>query len=101
VFSNTQFGLLNNAKVISILDEEPLLITYDDELESDEIGILRPTKTPVDQIFVYDKETGKRINAEPSGIHFKIKEPYKDVIMRYRYNYANGATVAKIGQQFL
>ena len=101
IFSSTQFGLLNNAKVISVVDEEPLLITYDDELESDEIGILRPTKTPVDQIFVYDKETGKKIEVEPSGIHFKIRQPYKDVIMRYRYNYENGATVAKIGQQFL
>ena len=101
VFSSTQFGLLNNAKVISVLNEEPLLITYDDELESDEIGILRPTKTPVDQIFVYDKETGRKIAVEPSGIYFKISEPYKDVIMRYRYNYEDGATVAKIGQQFL
>lgn len=101
VFSKTQFGLLNNAKVISVSDEEPLLITFDDELESDEIGILRPTKTPVDQIFVYDKESGNKIEVEPSGIHFKIKEPYKDVIMRYRYNYEDGATVAKIGQQFL
>ena len=101
VFSKTQFGLLNNAKVISVSNEEPLLITYDDELESDEIGILRPTKTPVDQIFVYDKESGNKIEVEPSGIHFKIKEPYKDVVMRYRYNYEDGATVAKIGQQFL
>lgn len=101
VFSKTQFGLLNNAKVISVSNEEPLLITFDDELESDEIGILRPTKTPVDQIFVYDKESGNKIEVEPSGIHFKIKEPYKDVIMRYRYNYEDGATVAKIGQQFL
>lgn len=101
IFSSTQFGLLNNAKVISILDEEPLLITYDDEIESDEIGILRPTKTPVDQIFVYDKETGKKIEFEPSGIHFKITTPYKDVVMRYRYNYENGATIAKIGEQFL
>ena len=101
VFSKTQFGLLNNAKVISVSDEEPLLITFDDELESDEIGILRPTKTPVDQIFVYDKESGNKIEVEPSGQHFKIKEPYKDVIMRYRYNYEDGAAVAKIGQQFL
>ena len=101
VFSKTQFGLLNNAKVISVSNEEPLLITFDDELESDEIGILRPTKTPVDQIFVYDKESGNKIEVEPSGIHFKIKEPYKNVIMRYRYNYEDGATVAKIGQQFL
>ena len=101
VFSKTQFGLLNNAKVIAVDESDPLLITYDDEIESDEIGILRPTKTPVDQIFVYDKESGGRLDFEPSGIHFKIDEPYKDVIMRYRYNYEDGASVAKIGQQFL
>lgn len=101
VFSNTQFGLLNNAKIISMDEEEPILITYDDELESDEIGILRPTKIPVDQVFCYDKATGNRIECEPSGEHFKIETPYTDVILRYRYNYTNGATVAKIGQQFL
>ena len=91
----------DNIEIIAVDDEEPLLITQDDLLESDEIGILRPTKTPVDQIFVYDRESGERLEVEPSGIHFKITEPYKDVIMRYRYNYENGATVAKIGQQFL
>ena len=61
VFSKIQFGLLNNAKIIAVDDEEPLLITQDDLLESDEIGILRPTKTPVDQIFVYDRESGERL----------------------------------------
>ncbi len=101
VFSKTQFGLLNNAKVIAVDNDAPLLITYDDELESDEIGVIRTTKTPVDQIFVYDKETGSRIDFIPWGINFKIDEPYKDVIMRYRYNYSDGATIAKIGQQFL
>lgn len=100
VFSKTQFGLLTNSKVIRMDEEYPLLITYDDELESDEIGILRPTKTPVDQIFIYDKNSGARLNYEKSGEHYKIDQTYKDVIMRYRYNYINGATVAKIGQQF-
>ena len=62
VFSNAQFGLLTNSKVIKIDDEQPLLITFDDEIESDEIGILRPTKQPVDQIFIYDKKSGTRLN---------------------------------------
>ena len=100
VFSNTQFGLLTNSKVIKIDEEQPLLITFDDEIESDEIGILRPTKQPVDQIFIYDKKSGTRLNWEKSGEHYKIDQVYTDVIMRYRYNYTNGATVAKIGQQF-
>ena len=57
IFSNTQFGLLTNSKVIKIDEEQPLLITFDGEIESDEIGILRPTKQPVDQIFIYDKNS--------------------------------------------
>ena len=48
VFSQSQFGILNNAKVIKIENEEPLLITFDDEIESDEVGALRPTKVPYD-----------------------------------------------------
>ena len=101
VFSKTQFGLLNNAKIIAVDEDEPLLITYDEQLESNEIGVLVPTKTPVDQIFIYDKETGARLECSPWGLEFKIDEPYNDVIMRYRYNYEDGASVAKIGQQFL
>ena len=102
VFSQSQFGILNNAKVIKIENEEPLLITFDDEIESDEVGALRPTKVPYDQIFCYNKATGARIECQPwGGAVYKISEPYTDVIMRYRYNYTNGASVAKIGQQFL
>lgn len=101
VFSKSQFGILNNAKVIKIENEEPLLITFDEELESDEIGVLRPTKEPFDQIFCYDKATGTRLDWQPWAGLYQISEPYKDVIMRYRYNYSNGASIAKIGQAFI
>jgi len=64
VFSKEQFGLLNNAKIITVNNDEPLLLTYDDYIESDVNSLLTPTKTPVDQIFVYDRETGQRIGYE-------------------------------------
>jgi hypothetical protein len=38
VFSNLQFGLLNNAKVIKYGEAEPILITKVEELESDGAG---------------------------------------------------------------
>ena len=101
VFSKEQFGLLNNAKIITVSDDDPLLLTYDDYIESNINSLLTPTKEPIDQIFVYDRETGQRIEYEKQGIYYNIGIPYKDVIMRYRYNYTNGATVAKIGEQFL
>lgn len=101
VFSKEQFGLLNNAKIITVNNDEPLLLTYDDYIESDVNSLLTPTKTPIDQVFVYDRETGQKIEYEKQGNYYNIGIPYKDVIMRYRYNYTNGATVAKIGQEYL
>ena len=101
VFSNLQFGLLNNAKVLKVDKDEPLLITKVEELESNEVGNIYTTKEAVDQIFVYNKQTGARIHTWKTGNFLKIYEPYTDVIVMYRYDYENNATVAKIGQQFI
>ena len=101
VFSNLQFGLLNNAKVLKVDKDEPLLITKVEELESNEVGNIYTAKEAVDQIFVYNKQTGARIHTWKTGNFLKIYEPYTDVIVMYRYDYENNATVAKIGQQFI
>ena len=100
VFSSLQFGLLNNAKVVRVEKDEPLLITKVEYLESDEVGNIYTTEEAVDQIFVYDKNTGKRLTWWKVGAFLKINEVYTDVVVFYRYNYMNGATVATIGQQF-
>jgi len=62
VFSNLQFGLLNNAKVINYAEEEPILITKVEELESDGAGNLVTAEEIVDQVFIYDKETGEKLS---------------------------------------
>ncbi len=101
VFSKLQFGLLNNAKVLKIAENEPLLITKIEELESDENGVITTSLEPVDQIFVYDKATGAKYEWQKVGNSLEINEEYTDVIVSYRYNYLEGATVLKFGQQFL
>lgn len=101
VFSNLQFGLLNNAQMIQYGEDEPLLITKTEELESNENGEIITTEEAVDQIFIYDKDTGERLNSQKVGQNLKINEGYKNLVVRYRYNYTGGASVAKIGQQFL
>ena len=101
VFSNLQFGLLNNAKVIKAEVGEPLLITKVEEIESDEVGNIYTKEEAQDQIFVYDKETGAKVEWWKVGDFLKINEPYKDLIVSYRYNYTQGASVVTIGQQFL
>ena len=101
VFSNTQFGLLNNVQMIKYEQGDPLLVTQVEELESNEVGNIYTKHEAVDQIFVYDKNTGQKLFWWKVGDFLKIHENYTDVVVKYRYNYTGGASVAKIGQQFL
>lgn len=100
VFSSTQFGILNNAKIIKVEEEEPVLITKVEELESDEVGNIKTTYYAEDQIFVYDKSTGLKLHWWRVGDFLKINEAYTDVIVYYRYNYMGGASIARIGERF-
>ena len=101
VFSSLQFGLLNNAKVLRKEENDPLLITCTEELETDEYGYLIPTHPVVDPLFVYNKETGEKISWHYVVGNIRTDVSYTTVIATYRYNYMNGATVLKLGQQFL
>ena len=101
VFSKTQFGLLNNAKVLQLAQSEPLLITITEELETDGDGKFYTKYEPVDQFFVYDKLTGEKIVWYKYSGYFQTTSQYRDIVVTYRYNYLNGATVLKIGQPFL
>lgn len=101
VFSSLQFGLLNNANIINVEQGEPILISTTEELETDENGFITTTHAPIDQIFVYNKETGEKIVWRHFEGKLKTAESYTDVVVNYRYNYTNGAAIAKIGQPFL
>ena len=95
-----QFGLLNNNKVIKVAEDEPILLTAIEELETDDEGIVHTKYEPVDQIFIYDKITGEKVRWYLYFGDIITSERYKDIIVTYRYNYLQGATVLKIGQQF-
>ena len=101
VFSNLQYGLLNNAKVFRVEENEPLLISITEEIESDEVGNVYTKYDAQDQIFVYDKRTGEKVAWYKVGTFLKIQDAYRDLIVSYRYNYLGGASVVAIGQQFL
>ena len=101
VFSNLQFGLMCNAEMIKIEEEEPILVTRIEELESNENGYITTTDMFVDQTFVYDKETGERLNWYRIGDQLYIQDRYKDVIVNYRYAYGGGAQIARIGERFM
>lgn len=101
VFSKTQFAILNNAKMIYTDEDEPVLVTKVEELESNENGYITIQYIPVDQTFVYNKDTGEKLEWARIGDRLKIATGFTNVIVKYRYNYTGGASVAKIGQRCL
>ena len=101
VFSKTQFALLANSRVFDIESEKPIEITKQEILESNEYGKIQLWATPTRDLFVYDKNTGEKIEFEQNGNELTIDQPFLDVVVTYVYNYLDGAVVCKLGRRFL
>lgn len=101
VFSNTQFAILNNARVFNTQEGEPILVTTIEESESDQYGFFMPSKPLAGQMFVYDAETGQKYSWYAHQNKYIADLPNKDLVLIYQYDYTNGATVLRIGQKFL
>ena len=101
VFSKDQFGLLTNSKIISIEQNKPILLTATEKLETNLDGYIKTKYYPRDQIFVYKEDTGEKLQWNLIGDRLKTDFAYTNVVVTYCYYYTNGASVAKIGQQFL
>lgn len=102
IFSKTQFALLSNSKLITINQEEKILVPEREKLETNELGRFTIKEYPAGPIFVYDLETGERV--EVTRFYEKTYNtnlPYKTLIVDYNYNYENGGSVVNIGQRLI
>lgn len=102
VFSKTQLGLMNNARVLSIGEGKRIRIAQRDELETDSEGKITLTHVPIDSwIFVYNRETGEKLTNLSMIDEQTIQTPliYKEVVVDYEYGYDNGADVELIGEE--
>lgn len=102
IFSQTQFGLMNNTRMIDINSNQIVRIAHREILEANDEGIITLTHTPIDEwIFVYNKETGEKLTNLELISEREIKTPlvYKDVIVDYEYGYDNGASVNIVGEE--
>ena len=61
VFSKTQLALMSNANLVSSNGNEIVTINTRGIYESDENGKIVIGRTPCEPIFVYDKDSGKKI----------------------------------------
>ena len=99
IFSKVQLALMSNSNLISNNGEQIIPINTREEFESDENGLIAIERTLRDPIFVYDKETGKKIkdwSITENGI--LLKDAYKQVVIDYYYDYDNGCTIMQVGK---
>lgn len=103
IFNELQFALLCNAQIIYRKKEDLLLISMQEEVESDESGLVNFSKTPEGKFFVYEKESGEKIVdyeiVDEDTI--SIAKGYTPVILDYKYNHLGTARVLTVGQSLI
>lgn len=99
IFSKVQLALMSNAKLIENHGEQIIPINIREEHESDENGTIAINRTLCEPIFVYDKNTGKKITEwTKTDNSIYLNQAYQNVIIDYWYNYDNGCVTMTIGQ---
>lgn len=99
IFSKVQLALMSNAKLIENNGEQIIPINTREEYESDENGMVTINRDLCEPIFVYDKNTGKKITGWAKiDNSVYLNQAYQNVIIDYWYNYDNGCIIMTIGQ---
>ena len=99
VFSKTQLALMSNANLVSSNGNEIVTINARGMYESDENGKIVIGRTLCEPIFVYDKDSGKKItdwSRADDIIH--LNQQYQQVVVDYWYEYKNGYTIMCVGK---
>lgn len=101
VFSQQHFALLTNAKLIEQVNV-PIPIAEEEYKETDEQGKITLKHVPIDNLFVYNKNTGDKItNYTINGATLTFQSTFLEVVVRYRYNYVNKVYDYKIGRRLI
>ena len=99
VFSKTQLALMSNCQLVENEGEQVIPINARQEYESDDQGKIIIGRTLREPIFVYDKNTGKKITGWTATTDsILLNEAYKSVVVDYWYDYDNGCVTMTVGR---
>jgi hypothetical protein len=102
VFSIEHLSLISNSRLVEAQKiNEPIMLTERELLESSENGTITLKREPKTNLFLYDKDTGERLNYTASGKELIINEPYKDVYVTYDWEYTNHGKIIQVGRRLL
>ena len=99
VFSKDQLALLVNAHVADFDAPHGVAVSEREYLESDENGNFTTKYEPYRNIYVYNKQTGEKVEYELNGAQFTIQTPYMDVIVDYEFAYYSKVQRIEIGHK--
>jgi hypothetical protein len=99
VFSKVQLALMTNANLVENEGEQFVPINTRQEFESDEHGKIVIGHALREPIFVYDKNSGKKITGWTfTNDSILLNEAYKSVVIDYWYDYDNGCQIMTVGR---
>ena len=100
IFSKIQLALMTNSKLIANCGEQVVSINAREQHESDENGKVVLKHLPKEPVFIYDQETGLKMDRPLiSGNTFYLPEKFKNIVVDYWYDYSSGFTTLAAGQQ--
>lgn len=98
VFSKEQLSLMTNAKLVTDEGQSVVPINRREIVETDGTGIAKVKYNIAEPIFVYDKNTGERIDFTYSGQTITTSRYYTDILVDYYYNYENNYSIFTFGR---
>lgn len=101
VFSPIQWALLVNSKVLCAEESAAIPVSFREQLESNEQGIVLCKFKPSSDVYVYSKQTGTKLPFTINEEKIDIGEPYVDVVVDYTFLYEDGAKIFEVGQKLL
>lgn len=102
VFSESHLALLSNSKLAELKpDSSQILISQREKCESDEDGKIILKRVPVGKTFVYDKETGQKLEHLAQENEITINKPFTEVLVDYTFEYTDGGSVLKVGNRLI
>lgn len=100
IFSKNHLALMTNAKLISKKENENLILSCREILETDEEGKVFLKHNPLSSIFVYILSTGEKIlDFQVSEQTLQIAKKYEEIIIDYQYEYVDDYNYFSFGRE--
>lgn len=100
IFSKIQLALLGNSRLLQI-PKEKVILSKREVVSVDENNNFKLLAKPVGQVFVYNNETGEKIDFSIDENDVFSVEGVNEVVVDYTYNYHTDALQMIIGQRLV